>query len=68
MSLPSPFETMSDKQKNRIVDLFDKICNKQAQLIDEGISDEERQVNTLFYSIFGLSEFEVEVMEDVYLY
>ncbi len=66
MSLPSPFETMSDKQKNRIVDLFDKICNKQAQLIDEGISDEERQVNTLFYSIFGLSEFEVEVMEDVY--
>ena len=66
MQTPSPFETITSVQKRRIISLFDQICKKRSELMYADTVDEERDIDELFYSILGLTDFEKEIMEDIY--
>lgn len=66
MQTPSPFVTITGAQKRRIISLYDQICKKRSELMHTDTTNEERCIDELFYSILGLSDFEMEVMEDVY--
>lgn len=66
MCLPSPFENIGEAQKKSIVALYDRICSKRSKLLEADISEEKEQIEALFRSILGLSEFDVEVMNDAY--
>ena len=66
MQAPSPFETITGVQKCRIISLYDQICKKRSELMCTDTTKEERLIDELFYSILGLSDFEIEVIEDVY--
>lgn len=68
MLLPSPFATITSEQKEAVVSAFKRITEMQTGSFD---SDTERaaeiaNLDKLFYGIFGLTEQEIEVIEDVY--
>jgi len=66
MQMPSPYVTITNGQRNRIVTLYNQICKNRSALMHIDTTNEERCIDKLFYSILGLSDFEAEVMEDVY--
>ena len=66
MQVPSPFDAITEEQKVQIIALYDTICKKRAELMLADTSEEERQIDTLFYSILGLSDLDIEVLEDVF--
>lgn len=66
MQLPSPFAAITDEQKRRIVALYDQIYKTSSELMYNDTSEEKRQIDAVFYSIFCLTDFEVEILEDVY--
>ena len=66
LKLPSPFDLITAAQKSKLVSLYKRILKKQTEVLQTDIVDEVRQIDKLFYAIFGLSSLEIEVVEDVY--
>ena len=66
LTLPSPFEKITLEQKQELTTLYKRICAKQTELLQRGIEEEVDEIDRLFYSVFGLTAFEKEVLEDVY--
>ena len=66
MQLPSPFETISEEQKVKIIALYGQLCEKRARMMHTDTTEEERQMDELFYAIFKLTDLEIEVMKDAY--
>ena len=66
MRLPTPFDRITEVQKRELVSLYKDICGKQAGLLQREIDEETGKIDQLFYSVFGLTALEVEVLKDVY--
>lgn len=66
LKLPTPFDTITAEQKRELVTLYKRICGKQAELLQRGIEEEVGKIDKLFYSVFGLTALEEDVLEDVY--
>ena len=66
LKLPTPFDKITEEQKRELVSLYKRICGKQAELLQKGIEEEIGKIDQLFYSVFGLTALEIEVLEDVY--
>lgn len=66
MRLPTPFARITATQKRELVALYNRICKEKVELFRWGINEAVRKIDQLFYSIFGLTTLEIEVLEDVY--
>ena len=66
LKLPTPFDKITAEQKRELVSLYKRICGNQAELLQKGFEEEIGKIDHLFYSVFGLTALEVEVLDDVY--
>lgn len=68
MQLPSPFDYVTTKQKEDIRDAFIELCNKLQIYFgaETVIAQEQANLDRLIYRIFGLTDLEIKVVEDVY--
>ena len=66
MQLPSPFEVITEAIKGEVVALYQRICEKQAELMYVDVTEEKRKIDALFYSVFGLTDLEIKIIEDVF--
>lgn len=66
LKLPTPFDKITAEQKRKLVTLYKRICGKQADVLQSGIDDEVGKIDQIIYSVFGLTDFEIEVLEDLY--
>lgn len=66
MLLPSPFDAITEGIKGEVVALYQRICEKQAELMYLDVTEEKRKIDALFYSVFGLTGLEIKIIEDVY--
>lgn len=66
MQLPSPFEAISEEVKAEVISLYQRICEKQAALMYADLTEEKQRIDALFYSVFGLTDLEIKIMEDVF--
>lgn len=66
LMLPSPFGMMKERQKKELVSLFETIKEKQSVVLQEEIDTEVGRIDQLFYEVFGLSDLDIEAVEDVY--
>lgn len=53
----------SNEQKTEIANLVTKILDLTADNIEADVSPEENRIDKLVYSIYGLSDSEIEYME-----
>lgn len=68
MQLPSPFEYVTTEQKENIKDIFIELCDKLQIYFgaETEIVQEKANLDRLIYRIFGLTDLEIEVVEDAY--
>jgi len=58
-----PLPEYSDKQQKSIINLVDKILSAKKENSAADTSDWEREIDLLVYSLYGLSEEEIDVVE-----
>lgn len=68
MLLPSPFDAIITEQKEAVVAAFKRISGIRTESFeyDTEWATETANLDKLFYGIFGLTEQEIEVIEDIY--
>lgn len=66
MKLPSPYAYITDKQKRELLSLYEQICSRQSNILQTETDYLRKEIDTLFYNIFNLSDLDVEVVDDVY--
>lgn len=66
MNLPSPFEIMPGNLKQRLMSLYQQICIRQGDILQSGIDDLRKEIDHIFYKTFGLTSFDIDVVEDLY--
>lgn len=66
MNLPSPFEIMSESLKKSLISLYQQICKRQGDTLQSGIDDLRKEIDAVFYKTFGLTSFDIDVVEDLY--
>lgn len=68
MQMPSPFEYVTTEEKEEIKDAFIKLHEKLQMYFgaEAVITQEKANLDKLIYHIFGLTDLEIEVVEDIY--
>lgn len=66
MQLPSPYGAISEEIKGEVVSLYQRLCKKQAELLFADVTEEKQKIDALFYAVFGLTDLEIKIIEDVF--
>ena len=66
MMLPSPFEHLTDEQKQVIAANYKAISGKLDAVMASSIQEEVKKLDRIFYTLFGLTELDVDVIDDLY--
>lgn len=66
--LPSPFDLLNKESSKTLTNLYNKIFENNSQILIEDTHDIQESIDDIFYRIFNLSERDIELIEDTFIY
>lgn len=66
--LPSPFDLLNKESRDALINLYNKIIENNNQILLENTHDIQESIDNIFYRIFNLSQQDIELIEDTFIY